>query len=992
VTSSSKDADDDRVATLLERAKAEAMRAAVRDQRVPNSQREADQNGASAGSSADQSDDKSNDLAVTSRTPPELRGFRIIREIGRGGMGVVYEAEEEVLGRRVALKVLPSTADPDHRKVERFKREARAAAKLHHTNIVPVFGVGQQGDQRFLVMQYIEGQGLDAVIRELRHLKKPVAEHIRAETISTSDEARRSEISEEPDVRLSISNTAAEIAGSIAIGRFGSEIGPAVAESADELESDRTRVTPPPHVPTERLRRASADGSLSHSSELSARSDFTRPYFQCVARIGRQVANALDYAHRQGVLHRDIKPSNLLVDAQGIVWVTDFGLAKTSESDGLTDTGELLGTVRYLAPERFEGRGDARSDVYCLGLTLYELVALRPAFAGTDRYRVMQAIQKKGPEPLRKLNTKVPPDLDTIIQKAIAREPGRRYASARAMADDLGRFLEGRTILARRASIPGRAARWCRRNPWIAASMFTLASGIGISTWQAFRATNAERAARIAEESIRAERNRAKSQAQMFAAVNAFLNRDLLAQASPDNQARPGRKPDPDLKVRTALERASESIGVRFAEQPVVEAAIRQTIAETYFQLGLYQQSLLHARRALELRQSALGDHDPETLKSKLLVGTIDLSDGKLSEAEPVLVEVLHELQAVPDTERLVLLDATYGVGQLYLAQGKHAEAERVLIQVRDGYARTADATPLQKLSALNTLAMVYEGQKKSEEAKRLLAAVVRDARLVLGREHPLTLGAMNNMATVLASLGSNTEAMNLLEDALEAKRSVLGNKHPDTLYAMVTLAESYTTADRLDQAEALLLEALAGCRTALDRNHETTDAALAMLAAVYAQKRDLQKLGPVLLEAVEITRSRYGNDHELTASGNLAAAKFFLAQQNFAGAEQCFRERLAYFNKKSPHDWDRFVAAGDLGACLIALKKYDEAETLLSAAFDGMKTLGSRQRFTNTTELRATLELAIRLYGSAGRKDTAANWQRKLAELPPDSDLRSKK
>src|SRR5262249_15601448 len=162
---------------------------------------------------------------------------------------------------------------------------------------------------------------------------------------------------------LSISNTAAAIAGSIAAGQFGSEVGPAVAEASDGSESDETKGASPPNIPASRLRRTFAGRRASGSSELSAPSDFTRPYFQCVARIGRQVASALDFAHRQGVLHRDIKPSNLLVDTQGIVWVTDFGLAKTFESDGLTATGEVLGTVRYMAPERFEGRGDERSDV-----------------------------------------------------------------------------------------------------------------------------------------------------------------------------------------------------------------------------------------------------------------------------------------------------------------------------------------------------------------------------------------------------------------------------------------------------------------------------------------------------------------------------------------------------------------------------------------------------------------------------------------------------
>ena len=241
-----------------------------------------------------------------------------------------------------------------------------------HTNIVPVFGVGQQGDRHFFVMQYIDGQGLDAVVRELRQIKKPTAAQFRSETIELNDGAHESDFGDRSDFRLAISNTAAEIAGSLAAGRFGSEIGSPVAESSQDSEHEHTRITRPPYVPESRLRRAIADRSGSASTELSAHSDFARPYFQCVARIGRQVASALEYAHRQGVLQRDIKPSNHLVDTQGIVWVTDVGLAKTSESDGLTETGDVLGTVRYMAPERFEGRADARSDVDCLGLTLYE--------------------------------------------------------------------------------------------------------------------------------------------------------------------------------------------------------------------------------------------------------------------------------------------------------------------------------------------------------------------------------------------------------------------------------------------------------------------------------------------------------------------------------------------------------------------------------------------------------------------------------------------
>ncbi len=764
--------------------------------------------------------------------------------------------------------------------VERFKREAKAAAKLHHTNIVPVFGVGQRRNRHFYVMQYIDGQGLDAVIRELRLILEPARSPDRSETIEMQNGGDQLNSGPALDHALCLSSSAAEMACSLAAGRFGPANGSLVERLSDDPEANRTQVLTDPTVPVSRLRRAFAEHGSLASAELSAHSDFNRPYFHCVARIGRQAADALDYAHRQGVLHRDIKPSNLLVDSRGIVWVSDFGLAKTAEIDGLTETGEIFCTVRYMAPERFDGRGDPRSDVYSLGLTLYELVALRPAFLGTDRYKVMQRIQKDGPLPLRKLNAKVPPDLETIIHKAISREPGRRYPTARTLAEDLSRFLDGRTILARRSSIPDRIVRWCRRNPWIAASMAILLAGTAVSMWLAIRATTAERAARTAQESSRSERNRAESQALRYAAVNEFLNKDLLAQASADNQAQPGSKPDPDLKVRTALDRASEKIGARFSHQPVVEASIRQTIAETYLQLGLYKQALLHAQRSLGLRLRALGEHDHETLETTLLVGNVYLSDGRLAEAEPLLVRAMEGLRTVPAIERLKLLDATHSVAQLYLAQGKLPDAERLLIEVRAGYSQNARATPLETIGVSNTLAMVYEGQKKSAEAKRLLVDAAGDAERELGGEHPLTLGALNNLATVSRSLGENAVAKKLLNNVLDAKRAVLGEKHPDTLYAMVTLAEFYLYESSLDKAEALLLEALPGCRAALDRNHETTDAALAMLAAIYSIKRDLQKLGPVLIEALEITRSRYGPDHELTASGNLAAAKFFLIQK----------------------------------------------------------------------------------------------------------------
>ncbi len=206
------------------------------------------------------------------------------------------------------------------------------------------------------------------------------------------------------------------------------------------------------------------------SSELSASSDPDRQFYRSIARIGVQVAEALEYANRQGILHRDIKPSNLLLDNHGNVWVADFGLAKTAEADDLTHSGDIVGTIRYMAPERFSGHCDARSDVYSLGLTLYELVALRPAYEASDRHRLMERVLHEEPERLKKLAPGVPRDLETIVAKATARDPALRYATAAALADDLRRFIEDRPIRARRVSPVERLARWCRRNPWLAAA------------------------------------------------------------------------------------------------------------------------------------------------------------------------------------------------------------------------------------------------------------------------------------------------------------------------------------------------------------------------------------------------------------------------------------------------------------------------------------------------------------------------------------------
>jgi serine/threonine protein kinase len=442
-----------------------------------------------------------------------LGEFRLLREVGRGGMGVVYEAEQESLGRRVALKVLPTGALTDLKQVRRFEREARSAARLHHTNIVPIFGVGEHEGTHYYVMQFIQGQGLDAVLAELKKFRQA------RETKSIH--------ASPPDLAAERRGPAAEVAQSLVTGRFVHGAAAAASATAADATAAWT-ATATTHGPTS---ASGSDASMlgaSSASGVSTHSETDRRFAHEVARIGVQVGAALAHAHGQGILHRDIKPSNLLLDREGNVWVTDFGLAKAVGGEDLTITGDIVGTLRYMAPERFQGAGDTRADIYSLGLTLYELLALRPAFDETDRASLIRQVTQEDPPRLRKLNRHVPPDCETIIHKAIARDPRQRYETAQALADDLQRFLDGRPILARRVSTSERLYRWARRNPALATSLgvfaiLLVAMTVG-SIIAAARFRNVAQAARLSAEL--AEVARKQADAARALAVNARRDAD----------------------------------------------------------------------------------------------------------------------------------------------------------------------------------------------------------------------------------------------------------------------------------------------------------------------------------------------------------------------------------------------------------------------------------------------------------------------------------
>lgn len=313
---------------------------------------------------------------LAGRLIERLGDFRLVREIGRGGMGIVYEAMQESLGRTVAIKLLPKQSLLDDESLWRFQHEAKTAAAMHHSNIVPIFGTGETDGTHYLVMQLVAGQSLDKRI-------------------------------------------------------------------------------------------ADRETNAFHYREI--------------AEIGRQVADALAYSHASGILHRDIKPANILIDENGTAQVTDFGLARNTRDDP-TMTQALSGSPRYMAPERFRGQSDARSDIYALGLTLYEMVAGAAAFTDSDPHQLMESVRQHRIQPLSNIRPDVPIDLKTIINKAISPEPGHRYQSSAELRDDLGRYLSDQPIQARRISNTARLIRWCRRNPRIATTSAIAVASLLLAT------------------------------------------------------------------------------------------------------------------------------------------------------------------------------------------------------------------------------------------------------------------------------------------------------------------------------------------------------------------------------------------------------------------------------------------------------------------------------------------------------------------------------
>jgi tRNA A-37 threonylcarbamoyl transferase component Bud32/tetratricopeptide (TPR) repeat protein len=756
---------------------------------------------------------------------PNVPGYVLLGEVGRGGFGVVYRAEQTGLKRVVALKVLRGGAVADDAEIERFRAEAQAVARLQHPHIVQVYEVGEcasgdGGTLPFFALEYVEG------------------------------------------------------------GTLG----------------DRLAGTPQPPLEA--------------------------------ALLIEKLARAVHHAHEHGILHRDLKPTNILLATDGTPKITDFGLAKRMDADGQSASGAIIGTPCYMAPEQASGekrRTTPAADVYSLGSIFYELLTGRPPFKAATALETIVQVVIEDAVSVRRLNPSVPRDLATICRKCLAKEPSRRYTTAKALADDLRRYLDGLPILARPATRMERMWRWCKREPReaaLAAGLAAVITGSVVGLTGLYLRAEERRVA--ANEAVGAEN-----------AVRTYLVDRLLASGSAE------KAKNRAITFEEVLNKAAAQIHEDFKNQPALEAYVRHQFGTTYRSLGNYAAAESHLRRAVELRRDLFGPNNPDTLASRSALAGALIDQDKLTEAEPLVQSCLNDSLRELGPGDAITIGAQSDAVRFAAARGDKEKAAAFARQIIGG----DGMQPPEVVAAMKVVRDVGEilqqpGPKTEKWPK--IEAVVRPLYEQLlkndkyGPTHPITLGIAASLAQPLHMQGKLAEAEPIARQVWEGRNHVLGPDHKDTWQALSRLTTYLLDQGKVVEAEKLL-------RPAYERGMRSAkpDAIWAELLASY---------GRMLMQT--------GNPSE---------------------AEPILRECREIRRKESrPDDWLNPDFDSLLGNCLRLRGQFADAEPLLVESYAAL----SKADGTPRHQLGLARERLVKLYEAWGKKDLADQFRAPAA--PP--------
>lgn len=658
-----------------------------------------------------------------------------------------------------------------------------------------------------------------------------------------------------------------------------------------------------------------------------------------------KVCDAMNHAHQRGIIHRDLKPGNILVDEAGQPKILDFGVARVADSDvemtRQTDLGQLLGTLPYMSPEQVQpdpAELDIRSDVYALGVIMYELLAgkLPHDIKQMALPEIVQTIRDVDPISLGSIKRIYRGDIETIVAKALEKDKTRRYASAAELAADIRRYLADEPIVARPPTTNYQLQKFARRHKalvsGVVAVVLALSVGVVVSTWQLVRARRAEAAAK---------------------AVSDFLQNDLLAQASVANESGPATNPDPDLKVRTALDRAATQITGKFAKHPELEAAIRDTIGQTYLDLGIYPEARKQLELALALHQRVEGPNNPRTLNTTIRLGSVAERQGKYAEAERLETTTGEAMRRRLGPDHPDTLKAMAVLGNVYIAQAKYPQAEAVFSRNLEIERRVLGPEDPQTLRGMHNLGLVYLYVGKYTLAEPLYNQLTEIDRRVLGPEHPATLSALLSLATLYQSQGKYAQAEDLFSQVLEVYRRVSGPEHPDTLLCMGNLAGAYTAGGKYAVGEALYIKTAEIQGHILGPEHPRTLSSRYSLGQTLFYEGKYSQAEALLSQVTEIRKRVVGPEHPGTLRTSSYLAYTYAAEGKYSQSEALFNHDLEVQRRvRGPENEDTLTTLTHMAFLYEVEGKYSLAEKSAAQTLEGRRhILGPEHPATAASE-----------------------------------------
>jgi serine/threonine protein kinase/tetratricopeptide (TPR) repeat protein len=732
------------------------------------------------------------------------------------------------------------------------------------------------------------------------------------------------------------------------------------------------------------------------------------------------VCQAIQHAHQKGIIHRDIKPSNVLVTlaepgAPGVPKVIDFGVAKAidqrlTERTMFTQYGLIIGTFEYMSPEQAEVGAlevDTRSDIYSLGAVLYELLTgstplEQSTLRGASYSEILRRIREEDPprpstrlgeskdqratvafqrktEPAR-LTKLVRGELDWIVMKALEKDRSRRYESVSGLVRDIQRYLQGDPVEAGPPSAAYRLRKLARKHRAVlalgAAFGVALAAATAVSVWQAARAVWAEVQAQTNLVKARDGEKRAQQSESETKSVLDFFQNRILAAARPKNL-------DGGLgihaTIREAIDAAESKIGQSFADQPTVEASIRNTLGVSYYQLSEPARAIHQFDRAWRLRRTALGADHPDTLISMDSLAAAYHATSRFAEAIPLFEDTLQRRQAKlgPDHHDTMITVSNLAVA--YAMADRFADSLPLLRKKLEWTKAKLGPDNPETLIGMGNLGAAYQELGRFNDAYPILEEALKRSQARLGPDHYDTLIAMDNLAKVYRYMGRFKDAVELLEDALKRGRAQFDPDHRRLLVTMNDLANAYQDVGRLTDAIALHQEELKRCKAKFGPDDLNTAQSMNNLANAYHLAGRLDEAVTLHEEALRCRQAKLGPKHLATLQSMNNLARAYIACHR-ADAEPLLRQALAIRQEKLPDDWATFDTRSLLGGILLDRENYAEAEPLLVSGYDGLEARAAKIPAPLKDRLPEAGKRVVALYEAWGKNDKAAEWRARLS------------